>query len=34
MEAKTVTIKCIKGKTIKYVKGTKPTCPSGYKLSK
>jgi len=34
MKAKTVTIKCIKGKTIKYVKGTKPTCPSGYKLSK
>ena len=26
-----VTIKCVKGKTVKYVTGLKPQCPSGYR---
>ena len=29
--AKQITITCVKGKTIKKVTGTSPTCPVGYK---
>jgi hypothetical protein len=28
---KLITIKCVKGKTVKKVVGVKPVCPSGYK---
>jgi hypothetical protein len=28
--AKVITIKCVKGKTVKLVKGVKPKCPKGY----
>jgi len=30
IKTKLITIKCVKGKTIKTVKGTNPKCPSGY----
>ncbi len=30
IKSKVITIKCVKGKTVKFVKGTNPKCPSGY----
>lgn len=33
-KSKTKSITCIKGKTVKTVKGTAPKCPAGYKLKK
>jgi hypothetical protein len=29
-KTKLITIKCVKGKTVKTVKGTRPKCPTGY----